>query len=62
MEIVVSILAYVGGAAIALGIVALSVNLHDLFERVDALEANDNVRRNDIIEIKGQITRMKNDK
>lgn len=52
MEIIVTILAYVGGLAIVLGITTLAVNLHDLFERVDSLEAND------IIEIRKQIARM----
>ncbi len=58
MEIIVTILAYVGGLAIALGITSLASNLHDLFRRVDTLEANDRVRRDDIIEIKKQISRM----
>ena len=58
MEIIVTILAYMGGLAIALGITALASNLHDLFKRVSTLESNDKVNRNDIIEIRKQIARM----
>lgn len=59
MEVVVQMLACVGGLVIFYGIIVLLVNLHDLFERVDALEVNDNIRRNDIIYVQSQIMRMK---
>ena len=61
MEVVIQVLACVGGLVVVLGIIALMVNLHDLFERVDRLEVNDNVRRDDIIDIRSQIMRIKED-
>ena len=61
METVVRVLAYIGGLVVVIGIACGLVNLHDLFERVDALEVNDDVRRNDIIDVKSQLMRMKED-
>ena len=58
MEIIATILASIGGLALALGIAALAINLYFLFERVSTLEVNDNDRKNDIIEIRKQIARM----
>lgn len=61
MNTFVLILAFVGGLAIIIGLVYGLVHLHDLFERVETLECNDNVRREDIIDIRSQIIHLKED-
>lgn len=61
MNIFVQILAYVGGLAIIIGLTCGLVHLHDLFERVETLEVNGNVRRDDIIDIRSQIKHLKED-
>ena len=62
MEIVIKALACIGGLVIGLGIITFFVNVHELFERVAALEENDDERRNDIIDIQDQLMRMGEDK
>lgn len=62
MNTFVLILAFVGGLAIIIGLVCGLVHLHELFERVETLECNDNVRREDIIDIRSQIMHLKEDR
>lgn len=59
MEAIIIFLASVGGLAIIVGIICGIINLHDLFERVERLENNDDVRRNDIIDIRSQLVNIK---
>lgn len=59
MNTFVLILAFVGGLASIIGLACGLVHLHDLFERVERLECNDDVRREDIIDIRSQIIHLK---
>ena len=59
MKLLISILIYIGGLTVVISIAWWLVHLHDLFKRVEVLEINDDIRRNDIIDVKSQIMRMK---
>ena len=58
MSIIGTALAFIGGLTVIIGIVCGIVHLHELFNRVERLECNDEVRRGDILDIKSQLIRI----
>ena len=55
---IIQALAIVGATAILIGIAIFIASLHELFERVEQIEITDNIRRDDIIGIKGKIRQL----